>query len=84
MLINFDLRRCTYEKNANFLDKQLKAWSPEDKQNIWELSGLHEGDIMLSSLQDSNKNGLLNDKLRWQDGIVPYYINDDDFGKLIN
>ncbi|XP_033220934.1 astacin-like [Belonocnema kinseyi] len=61
--------------------KRLKAWKPEDKQNIWELSGLHEGDIILPAPGLANKNGLLNDNLRWTDGVVPYFLKEEDFEK---
>ena len=60
----------------------MQNWKPEDKQNIWELSGLYEGDIMLTAPEIANKNGLLSDRLRWPDGIVPFYIEEDDFGIL--
>lgn len=50
------------------------------KQNIWELSGLFEGDIMEPSSEMSERNAVLDDSLRWPDNTVPYHIS-KDFGK---
>lgn len=60
---------------------RIKSWTKEDKQNVWELSGLYEGDIMLNSEEDGGKNGLVNNVFRWPGGVVPYYIKEEDFGK---
>lgn len=51
------------------------------KQNIWELSGLHEGDIMEPMPEMEARNGMRDDSLRWHGGEVPYHIH-SDFGKL--
>lgn len=51
-------------------------------ENVWELSGLHEGDIMIHPDSQSWKNGLLDATARWPGGIVPYFIQEDDFGNL--
>ncbi|XP_076242211.1 seminal metalloprotease 1 [Calliopsis andreniformis] len=58
---------------------RIKSWTDEDKQNIWELSGLYEGDIMLTEEKDSSKNGLVKIASRWPRGIIPYYIQEEDF-----
>ncbi|XP_043597695.1 hatching enzyme 1.2 [Bombus pyrosoma] len=58
---------------------RIKSWTKEDKQNVWELSGLYEGDIMLNSEEDGGKNGLVNNAFRWPGGVVPYYIKEEDF-----
>jgi len=58
----------------------IKSWSPNNLQNVWELSGLHEGDIMIHPNSPSWKNGLLDATARWPGGIVPYFIQEDDFG----
>lgn len=54
------------------------------KQNIWELSGLFEGDIMDSRAMGvpemSSRNGVKDGSLRWPGGEVPYNIH-SDFGK---
>uniref|UniRef100_A0A1B0B543 Metalloendopeptidase n=1 Tax=Glossina palpalis gambiensis TaxID=67801 RepID=A0A1B0B543_9MUSC len=52
-------------------------WSENHEENIWELSGLFEGDIMLH--RDYLRNGLLNEKSTWPDATVPFYIDSHDF-----
>ncbi|CAK9827143.1 Zinc metalloproteinase nas-13 [Anthophora retusa] len=59
---------------------RVKSWKKTDKQNVWELSGLHEGDMMFEGEeQDGGKNGLSNRMFRWSGGLVPYYIKEEDF-----
>ena len=60
--------------------KRVESWTPEDKENPWELSGLFEGDIMLYPKTGNTKNGLLDLTTRWPGGIVPLFIEEDDFG----
>ncbi|KOC64282.1 Astacin, partial [Habropoda laboriosa] len=62
---------------------RVSTWKETDKQNVWELSGLHEGDIMLNEDEEDigTQNGVLDQKLRWPGGIIPYYIKEDGFGK---
>ncbi|KAG6801778.1 zinc metalloproteinase nas-13 isoform X1 [Apis mellifera caucasica] len=57
---------------------RIKSWRKTDKQNIWELSGLYEGDIMTTE-EDEIKNGLIKTAFRWPGGVVPYYIKEEDF-----
>ncbi|XP_029177907.1 zinc metalloproteinase nas-14-like [Nylanderia fulva] len=66
-----------HEKIAN----NIKYWSPNDLQNVWELSGLYEGDIMLHPDSPSGKNGLLDATARWPGGVVPFFIQEDDFDR---
>ncbi|XP_076645433.1 seminal metalloprotease 1 [Halictus rubicundus] len=64
----------------HIIANRIKSWSGDDRQNVWELSGLFEGDIMLH--RDGNvesKNGLLKTASRWPAGIVPYYIKEGEF-----
>jgi hypothetical protein len=56
----------------------VAAWSPEDKNNAWELSGQFEGDIMLYE-NAGLKNVLQDDNARWPKAVVPYFINNTDF-----
>ncbi|XP_011300427.1 zinc metalloproteinase nas-13 [Fopius arisanus] len=67
------------DKNYNRKEiyERVKSWTPEDKGNVWELSGLLEGDIMTNP----QKNGLLDKAMRWPSGIVPFYIKEEDFGE---
>ncbi|KAK9302728.1 hypothetical protein QLX08_005348 [Tetragonisca angustula] len=59
--------------------ERIRSWTEKEKQNIWELSGLYEGDIMIHSEENDVKNGLINKMFRWPGGIVPYYIKEEDF-----
>lgn len=54
----------------------MKAWDPKEGTNIWEHSGLFEGDIMLHKKKTMTKNGLLDMAARWDTATVPYYIDD--------
>ncbi|XP_029052416.1 astacin isoform X3 [Osmia bicornis bicornis] len=58
---------------------RIRSWTEQEKQHLWELSGLYEGDIMLVEGKDLSKNGLVNSAFRWPAGIVPYYIKEEDF-----
>ncbi|XP_055305146.1 hatching enzyme 1.2-like isoform X2 [Sitodiplosis mosellana] len=53
----------------------IEAWTPEDGTNVWEHSGLFEGDIMLYTKQPI-KNGIIDEAYRWPDATIPYYIDD--------
>lgn len=68
-------------------DRRISSWHPKMKQNIWELSGLFEGDIMEAEPQperrESQRNAVLDETLRWPDALVPYYIS-SEFGKQKN
>jgi len=65
------------------LADSINSWRPSDPQNVWELSGLHEGDIMIHPNSPS-KNGLLDATARWPAGVVPYFIEENDFGNLLS
>ncbi|XP_076179786.1 seminal metalloprotease 1 [Ptiloglossa arizonensis] len=70
--------RHAHETIAN----RIRSWTQDEKQNLWELSGLYEGDIMLgeeTDETDETKNGLVKTASRWPGGIVPYYIKEEDF-----
>lgn len=51
----------------------------EEDGNIWEESGLFEGDIM--TYGGLMRNGISSEERRWPNATVPYYI-DDSFCKL--
>lgn len=52
---------------------QIDAWTPGSETNVWEHSGLFEGDIMLYS---DNRNGLVNTSRRWPNATIPFHIDD--------
>nr|XP_022912688.1 zinc metalloproteinase nas-13-like [Onthophagus taurus] len=51
---------------------RLKTWTEDDKQNIWELSGQVEGDMVLT---DNQRNGLIETYYRWTNNVIPYEID---------
>lgn len=57
-------------------ESEIDSWSPELGTNVWEHSGLYEGDIMVYG-----KNGLIDTEARWTNSTVPYYI-DETFSKF--
>lgn len=59
------------------LEKSMDAWSDESEQNLWELSGLYQGDIMVQKKLD--RNGIIGPELRWTNSTVPFYIEEDHF-----
>ena len=60
---------------AQLISRNINELTDNDIQNAWELSGFHEGDIV----GFDSKNGIIGDEYRWPFGIVPYYIEDDEF-----
>ncbi|XP_021934645.1 uncharacterized protein LOC110837118 [Zootermopsis nevadensis] len=58
--------------------KRVSSWTPEDKNNAWELSGQFEGDIMLYE-NTAIKNALQDDNARWTKAVVPYSVDGTDF-----
>lgn len=65
--------------------ERLKHLGPDDLAE--ELSGQFEGDIIMSPdeldqlLGRRGRTGLINERYRWTDGIVPYQIREEDFSK---
>ncbi|XP_047116673.1 zinc metalloproteinase nas-14-like [Schistocerca piceifrons] len=59
---------------------KVSSWSPNDEVNVWEMSGLFEGDIMMA--EDNNiKNIILDEDKYWPSGVLPYYIVEEDFSE---
>jgi hypothetical protein len=44
--------------------------------NVWEHSGLYEGDIMY---YDGAKNGVIEKSNHWTNATIPFYIEEEDF-----
>ncbi|XP_013112260.2 low choriolytic enzyme [Stomoxys calcitrans] len=57
----------------------FEYWNDNHEDNIWEHSGLFEGDIMLH--REYLRNGLLNEKATWPEATVPFYIDSQDFNQ---
>ncbi|KAI4457864.1 discoidin cub egf laminin and zinc metalloprotease domain containing [Holotrichia oblita] len=51
--------------------ERLRTWNQGDKQDIWELSGQFEGDMVLEAGQ---RNGLINERYRWSNNEIPYVL----------
>ncbi|XP_069704153.1 hatching enzyme 1.2-like [Periplaneta americana] len=51
--------------------RRIAAWSPQNRSNVWELSGHYEGDIIVPNFA---RNGVINESEKWPHGIIPYYI----------
>ncbi|KAK3855493.1 hypothetical protein Pcinc_038108 [Petrolisthes cinctipes] len=56
-----------------FIPKSGKEWTPESLVNPDELGEFFEGDIMLP-LPPRGKNGLLDERYRWTNGVVPLRV----------
>ncbi|XP_063697836.1 zinc metalloproteinase nas-13-like [Culicoides brevitarsis] len=63
------------EIEAREIGAEVQNWDPSKETNVWEHSGLYEGDILL----ELGRNGLLNKTARWPKGIIPYRIEEEDF-----
>uniref|UniRef100_A0A1B6HU16 Metalloendopeptidase n=1 Tax=Homalodisca liturata TaxID=320908 RepID=A0A1B6HU16_9HEMI len=66
--LNRDEERSETEKGAEWTDE----WYPDPQQNIWELSGFFEGDIVEDDEDYQHRNGLLDTSYRWPRGVVPF------------
>ena len=60
----------------------MQQWRPTDIVNPEELGEYFEGDIILTTGQE--KNGLIDERYRWPNGIVPYEIREEQFSKQQN
>ena len=56
----------------------MAAWKPTDDVNPDELGHFYQGDIELTEEQE--KNGIINEYYRWENGVVPYVIEEQYFG----
>ncbi|KAK3855494.1 hypothetical protein Pcinc_038109 [Petrolisthes cinctipes] len=59
-----------------FIPKSGKEWTPESLVNPDELGEFFEGDIMLP-LPPRGKNGLLDERYRWTNGVVNYEFSSE-------
>lgn len=56
--------------------------TPNLSDNVWEESGLFEGDIKnINPMDLFSRNGLVNETYYWPEGIVPFEIDEKDFSK---
>lgn len=57
----------------------MLLWDENNDDNIWEHTGLFEGDIMIYSADQ--KNGIIDPKRHWPNATIPFYI-DEEFCKI--
>ncbi|GJQ74698.1 hypothetical protein Trydic_g21549 [Trypoxylus dichotomus] len=64
--------------------QRLRSWKEGDKQEMWELSGQFEGDIVL---EPGQRNGLINERYRWDNNEIPYelasYFDDEEVDWIV-
>jgi hypothetical protein len=65
-------------------ERRFHEWQLDDEDNVWERSGLFEGDIMVTESAGHQKNVVLNETLRWPNSTVPFYIYEEDFGESMS
>ncbi|KAF2884816.1 hypothetical protein ILUMI_21349 [Ignelater luminosus] len=53
---------------------KLSEWNTSSLQQMWELSGQYEGDMVL---QPNQLNGVINTRFRWPNREIPYEISSD-------
>ncbi len=70
---------CTGEK-VRETSARVLAWTPADDVNPEELGHYFQGDIVLAPGQ-SPKNGLIDERYRWPNGVVPYEFGVNNFGR---
>uniref|UniRef100_A0A8D8R9P4 Metalloendopeptidase n=1 Tax=Cacopsylla melanoneura TaxID=428564 RepID=A0A8D8R9P4_9HEMI len=52
--------------------EMLFQWKNSPAKNVWEESGLFEGDIALKNV---DRNGVTDEMKRWPNGVIPYKID---------
>ncbi|CAG2056870.1 unnamed protein product [Timema podura] len=68
-------------RNSGPMDEiaqKVSKWNPKEPENAWEMSGQFEGDIMID---EDVRNALDDETSRWPDGVIPFYIQKEDFSK---
>ncbi|XP_022194298.2 zinc metalloproteinase nas-13 [Nilaparvata lugens] len=62
---------------ADIVGEGINSWKPSSRQNIWELSGQFEGDIMLEANEIDAKNIIITEEKRWLNATMAYHIHED-------
>lgn len=63
---------------CSVLEQRINEWNDDNQENIWELSGQFEGDIVLDT---RHRNGLIGPTKLWVDNTVIYGFQ-GNFSKL--
>ncbi|CAB3369744.1 Hypothetical predicted protein [Cloeon dipterum] len=58
--------------NHDAVSRSIASWKPGSGRNIWELSGLREGDIMDSA--DKGRNVIIDPKNNWPNNTMVYRL----------
>jgi len=65
------------KENGELTRQRIANWKPTDSVNPEELGELFEGDI--AGIAGEARNGIIDEKYRWPNGVVPYVITPGDF-----
>ncbi|KAF4524240.1 hypothetical protein B566_EDAN008786 [Ephemera danica] len=61
--------------SAETISTRIASWSPLERNNVWELSGLHEGDIMQDNRPGpAGRNAMRDPESLWTDATIPYIL----------
>ncbi|XP_059469224.1 hatching enzyme 1.2-like [Neocloeon triangulifer] len=61
------------DHDEKVIHERIRNWNPNHGSNIWELSGLKEGDIM-EPKRNKGKNVVKSRKINWPNGIIPFSL----------
>ncbi|XP_059491012.1 zinc metalloproteinase nas-14-like [Neocloeon triangulifer] len=59
--------------NREAVSRRIASWRPKSGRNIWELSGLREGDIM-DQPGDKGRNVIIDPKYNWPNNTMVYRL----------
>uniref|UniRef100_A0A8D8WRA9 Metalloendopeptidase n=1 Tax=Cacopsylla melanoneura TaxID=428564 RepID=A0A8D8WRA9_9HEMI len=57
------------------MTREMLFQSNSPAKNVWEESGLFEGDILLKKPFSPDRNGITNEMHYWPNGVIPYKID---------
>lgn len=65
------------QEDSAVVQEEINSWDENTGDNVWEHSGLDEGDIV----RKVGRNGLRSKSKRWTLGIIPYRIPEGHFSE---
>jgi hypothetical protein len=66
----------TYENIVLDAAETLRNWDFAREENVWERSGLLEGDIMVLPKRNELRNVVLSDYFNWPNATIPYVLQE--------
>jgi len=66
----------TYENIVLDAAETLRNWDFAREENVWERSGLLEGDIMVLPKRNELRNVVLSDYYNWPNATIPYVLQE--------